>query len=340
MFNNTKTAVLLVAYGTPDSAKKSDVKRYLKQMLDNHRVVSISGFKRHLLVNCIIAPFRAKRSSALYKKLEDGRGMPLRYHTQDLVDKLAEILKPIADVFYCMTAGNPSVDEVCEHIFSAQYGRLAVIPLFPHFTESTAGNAIGQVLENISPRFNMPEIVTLNTFFNHPLYLDSMAEIINRTLDGFDCQHIVFSYHGIPIKHANLAHGGKSCQEMGCENHYTPENSKCYVSQCYESTRLLAQRIGFDFEKTSTGFQSRFADHWVSPYTDKVVENLVKQGIKRVCVVTPSFTADCLETTIEISQTLRNDFIAWGGQEIRVVPCLNSENIWIQSLAKIIMEKL
>lgn len=340
MFNNNRTAVLLVIYGTPDSAKKSDVKRYLKQMLNNYRVVSLPGFRRKLLVNCIIAPFRAKKSSAMYQKLENERGMPLKYHTQDLVALLSEIMKPYADVFYCLMAGSPSVNDVCNKIFDLQYQKLVIVPQFPHYTESTVGNAVGQVFENISPRFNLPEIVTINSFFTHPLYLDCMEKLMRENLEGFDYQHIIFSYHGIPIKHANAAHGGKTCDEMGCKSKYTLENCKCYVSQCYQTTRLLAERLGVDISKTTTSFQSRFADRWVTPYTDEETKKLVDNGLKRIAIVTPSFTADCLETTVEISQELKQDFLSWGGQELRVVPCLNSNPDWAKALSDIIFEKL
>ncbi|MCQ2974583.1 MAG: ferrochelatase [Bacteroidales bacterium] len=334
------TALLITNYGTPASSKTSDVRKYLRQMLNNNHVMTMNSFARNILVNCIIAPFRAKKSAKLYSQLEDKRGMPLLYHTQDFVNKIQNILGNKVDVYYAMTAGTHLIKDIVPKILSKNYDKIIIVPMFPQYTESTIGNAFGDVFNIIKDSFNIPEIITCNHFYNSPHYINSMATLIKQNLGDFKYDKFIFSYHGIPISHTKSAHNNLDCKHYNCKQTINSENSKCYLAQCYQTTKLICKEAQIPQEKAFTCFQSRFSDNWLQPFTDISIKQMAKEGIKNIAIITPSFTVDCLETTIEISQTLKLDFIKNGGKEFKSIPCLNSSDFWAEDFCKIIENKL
>ncbi|MBO4243660.1 MAG: ferrochelatase [Bacteroidales bacterium] len=314
---NSDTALLIANYGTPKSAKVGDVRRYLRQLLDNRHVITMNPFGRKLLVNCIIAPFRARKSAALYAQLPlDNGEMPLLAITKRFAAKLQQSLASRADVFVGMTAGSMLIKDTLTEILALGYTQLIVVPMFPHYAESTTVNIIDEVYSFFRGKLLSPCISVLPPFYASPLYIETMKTLIGRHLNNFDYERIVFSYHGVP------------------------DTQSLYVTQCHETTRLLCHYLGIERDKAISCFQSRMHDNWSSPFTDEVVKGLAAEGVKRIAVVAPSFTTDCLETTVEIDKTLRQLFLSNGGGEFYYIPCLNDADEWVAGLSKILSQSV
>ena len=311
------TAILIANYGTPKSAKVCDVRRYLRQLLDNRHVITMNPLGRKILVNCIIAPFRAKKSAALYAQLPlDNGEMPLLAITRRFADKVQRKLSTRADVFIGMTAGTNLIKDTLAEILSLGYTQLVVVPMFPHYAESTTVNIIDEVYTFFRGKASFPCISVLPPFYASPYYIDSMTALITRHLNNVDYERIVFSYHGVP------------------------DAQSLYVTQCYETTKLLCESLNIPEKMAVTSFQSRMRDNWSSPFTDEVVKGLAADGIKKIAVVAPSFTVDCLETTVEINKTLRQLFLSNGGGEFCYVPCLNDDDSWVDGFFKILCKSV
>ena len=338
-----ETALIIINYGTPDTARRRDVARYLRQLLDNKHVMTINAVGRKILVNCIIAPLRSRKSSKLYQRLIDVSGgeMPLKKHTRDFADRLQQLLDGKADVYVAMTAGYNLVGDVMEKVLEHNYHKIVVAPMFPQSTESTWGKALDDVFTAVSGKLNVPPVVCIEPFFDDELYLDAICNHVAKHLPDVDrVGKVVFSYHGIPLMHAAMSHPGHTCDELGCTNNISVDNRRCYIAQCHAQTRMMASRLSIPPEKCVTTFQSRFADKWAAPSTDSVVRQLAKDGIKSIAVVTPSFTVDCLETIVEIDGNLREIFTQNGGTEMVVIPCLNAWEPWVNNFCKIVAKSL
>ncbi len=341
--NQTSTALLVINYGTPDTASRRDVARYLRQLLDDNHVMTMNSVGRKILVNCIIAPLRSKKSSKLYQKLAEisGGEMPLKKHTQDFAESLQKKLVGRADVYVAMTAGYNFVGDVVEEVLKLNYNKIVVAPMFPQYTESTWGKTLDDVFAALKGKCNVPPVVCIEPFFDNEIYLETICgHVSNHLPDVGRVGKLVFSYHGVPIMHTEMTHPGHTCEELDCINNISVDNRRCYLAQCHAQTRMMASRLGIPPEKYVTTFQSRFADKWVGPCTDSVVRQLAKDGVKNIAVVTPAFTVDCLETIVEIDVTLREIFMQNGGSEMVVVPCLNALEAWVDGFCKIVSKSL
>ena len=339
----TNTALVIVNYGTPDSPSRRDVARYLRQLLDDNHVMTMNAVGRKILVNCIIAPLRSKKSAILYQKLASDCGgeLPLKKHSGHFAEKLQTLLSGKADVHVAMTAGYSLVKDVMDEVLNANYQKIVVAPMFPQYTESTWGKVLDDVFGSLRGRFNVPPVSVIEPFYDDELFLDAMCGIVSETIPRMsDIEKFVFSYHGVPVMHTLLAHPGRSCEELGCADSIGYNNKRCYLAQCHHQTRLLAERLGIPPDKCVTAFQSRFAKDWVSPFTDAEVKRLAREGVKKIAVITPSFTVDCLETIVEIRRTLREIFVQSGGNELVAVPCLNVSDHWVSQFCKIVSKSL
>ena len=343
MNRNSETALLIINYGTPNTASRGDVARYLRQLLDDNHVMTMNAVGRKILVNCIIAPLRSRKSSKLYQRLVDVSGgeMPLKKYTREFADKVQKLLGGRADVHVAMTAGYSHVKDVMDEVLKANYSKIVIAPMFPQYTESTWGKILDDVYSALSGRLNVPPVTCMTPFYDDDSYLDAVCGVAADSLSGYeDVERIVFSYHGIPIKHTELTHPGHTCEELGCRGAVNGTNHNCYLAQCHEQTRQMAARLGIAIDKCITTFQSRFADKWVSPTTDATVSQLAADGIKNIAVITPSFTVDCLETIVEIDCDLRQTFLDAGGKKFVSVPCLNSSDLWTENFCKIVAKSL
>ena len=338
-----KTAVLLIQLGTPDSPKTSDVRRYLSEFLNDPRVIDLPWLARKLLVNGIIVPFRAPKSAKIYKELWDlGKGQsPLLVHTQKVQEKLKVRLKSSnVDVYMAMRYQNPSMADVMEEMRALHYDHVIVLPLFPQYASASSGSAIERAMKIMSTWWTTPEISIVNQFWDNSGYIDSIVER-SKAFDLKDYDHILFSYHGLPEKHVDKVYEGDSlCSEAPCETEINDKNSMCYKATSYATTRLIADKLGLKEEDYTVCFQSRLDKKWLTPFSDKVVEEQGRRGAKKLLAFSPAFVADCLETVIEIGHEYQDIFEDHGGEKIQLVPSSNDHERFIDGLEEIIRKKL
>jgi ferrochelatase len=338
-----KTAVLLIQLGTPDSPKTSDVRRYLGEFLNDPRVIDLPWLARKLLVNGIIVPFRAPKSAKIYKELWDfGNGhSPLLVHTQRVQEKLQGRLKASdVDVYMAMRYQNPSMADVMEEIRTLHYNHVIVLPLFPQYASASSGSAIECAMKIMSKWWATPEVSIVNQFWDNAGYIDSIVERSKAfNLEEYD--HILFSYHGLPERHVDKIYEGDNvCSDAPCETEITEANSMCYKATSYATTRLIADKLGLKEEDYTVCFQSRLDKKWLTPFSDKVVEEQGKKGAKKLLALSPAFVADCLETVIEIGHEYQEIFEDHGGEKIQLVPSSNDHERFIDGLEDIIRQKL
>ena len=332
-----KTGVLLVNLGTPDSPSFIDVVKYLFEFLNDPRVIDIPAFFRFLLVNFIIVPFRSRGSSQIYKEVWTENGSPLLFHTRDLKDKLQkELDSEDYEVFFAMRYKNPSLDAVLEEMQKKNFTKIIMIPLYPQYASASTGSSVERFMKIISKWWVIPEIEIKGQFFDDPLFIDAVLEPAKK----FDIQsydHIIFSYHGLPERHVDKVYFDGLCQHRNCEDELTNENYFCYKAGSYYTTKLLVEKLGLKEGQYVTSFQSRLDNKWLTPFTDHELERLAKEGKKKVLVFCPSFTADCLETTIEIGSEYKELFEEKGGEQLDYVESLNSNDSWVKALKHMII---
>ncbi|MFY7697259.1 MAG: ferrochelatase [Legionella sp.] len=328
-----KKGLLLINLGTPDSTKQVDVKRYLRQFLVDKRVIDIPAVVRYFLVYALIVPFRAKNSAHAYQSVWTSRGSPLMVHSQDLVVSVQRILGESYQVALGMRYGNPSIEQAINELKLCK--EITILPLYPQYSSAATGSSIAEVMRILSTKEIVPSVKIIRDFYNHPAYLTALTDVIQRHLDKD--AYLLFSYHGVPERH--MIKGG--CKTV-CSEHCPPVdlgNQGCYRAQCFETSRLLAHRLGLSTEQYSIAFQSRLGKTpWIKPYTDQILPTLMNKGIKKIAVVCPSFTADCLETLEEIGMRLKEQWLDLGGQRFTQIPCLNVEQYWIEAIAQMVGE--
>ncbi len=332
-----KTAILLLNLGTPDSPRKSDVRKYLTQFLNDERVIDISWLSRTLLVNGIIVPFRAGNSSKLYKTIwDETTGSPLLKHSTDLAKKLQLSVGSEYTVELAMRYQKPDMETVLERMKMQGYHKIIVFPLFPQYASSSTGSALQRFMEIVSKWWVIPELKIISQYYDHADYLNC---VVNRAkkynLEDYD--HVIFSYHGLPERQVDKVYNdGYLCAEHHCEDELTDTNYYCYKAACYKTTREIVERLNILEGKFTVSFQSRLNDKWLKPFSDKVVEDLAAKGVKNILVFSPAFTADCLETIYEIGIEYQEIFHKHGGNKIQLVESLNSGDDWVETIKNIV----
>lgn len=328
-----KTAVVLVQLGTPDSPSVSDVRRYLKEFLNDARVIDLPAYKRKPLVNGIIVPFRAPKSAKIYQALWDSNNgkSPLLVYSESLKQKLKAKDSYGADYFLCMRYGNPSMDTVFEEVRKGNYERIVIVPLYPHYASASSGSVIEKAFRIMAKWWVIPEVTVMGQFYDDEGFIDCFVNNTKRfDIDSYD--HIMFSYHGLPERQVDKVYDEGLCQDKDCDERITEENALCYKATCYATSRALVEKLGLKEGQYTTSFQSRLDDKWIKPYSDKVLEDLAKDGKKRVLAFSPAFVADCLETLIEIGAEYQEEFEAVGGEKVDLVPSLNDNDDWVEYL--------
>ncbi|MBS3952046.1 MAG: ferrochelatase [Methylomicrobium sp.] len=332
----SKTAILLLNLGTPDSPSRWDVGSYLSQFLNDPRVIDIPWLARKILVNCIIVPFRSGSSSKLYKAIWDKEyGSPLLKHTVDLQNKLQKAVGGDIKVEMAMRYKNPSMDVVLERMRKEGFHKIIVFPLFPQYASSSTGSALQRFMEIVSRWWVIPEIKIISQYFDNEDFINC---IVNRgkkyDLNQYD--HIIFSYHGLPERQVDKVYNdGYLCKDHDCEESLTESNYYCYKAACYQTTKAVVEKLGIPEEKFTLSFQSRLDNKWLTPFSDKVIEELALKGAKKLLVFSPAFTADCLETVYEIGTEYQEIFHKHGGEKIQLVESLNSGDDWVETIKKI-----
>ncbi len=331
-----KIGVLLVNLGTPLSPKTSDVRRYLRQFLMDRRVIDIPFLNRFLLINGIIAPFRSPKSAKEYKKLWTSKGSPLLFHGVGLKEKLQKSLDSNYTVYLAMRYQSPSIKSVLENMQTKKFEKIIIIPLFPQYASASTGSVQEAVMKYISKWLLIPTLVFINQFSNHPSFIKAFVEIGKPYFQKQNYDHVLFSYHGLPER--QLKKADSACKARDCCHTYTNRNRLCYRAQCFATTEALTKSLSIKEGQYTTCFQSRLGKTpWIQPYTDEILQELAKKGIKKLLVFSPSFIADCLETTIEIGETYKTQFESlFFDNQLTMVESLNSNAIWVEALKDII----
>ena len=332
---NNKTAVLLVNLGTPDSPSVSDVRSYLSQFLNDPRVIDIPWLFRKLLVNVIIVPFRAPKSAKVYQKLWTKDGSPLLHYSEMAKGLLQQELGDTHDVYLAMRYKNPSIPDVLEVIRRKNYPRIVVLPMFPQYASATTGSAHDEIMRIVRKWWVIPELRFISQYYAHPLYLEAFAER-GRKYNIKDYDHVLFSYHGLPERQVDKVYDEGLCSDHDCEKGITEENKFCYKATCYETTRRLAKLLEIRETEYTVCFQSRLDKKWLTPFSDRVVEDCARKGMTKILVFSPAFTADCLETIIEIGDEYQEIFHKLGGEKVQLVESLNDHPLWIKCLKDLV----
>jgi ferrochelatase len=333
-----KTAVLLLNLGTPDSPSVSDVRSYLSQFLNDPRVIDIPWLLRKILVNGIIVPFRAPKSAKIYKKLWTENGSPLLFHSINVKALLQQELNDTHDVYLAMRYKNPSIPSVLEEIRKKNYTKIILLPMFPQYASASTGSALEEAMRIIGSWWVIPEVRIISQYYDHPLYINAFVDR-GKQFNISEYDHVLFSYHGLPERQVDKVYDNDLCTNHNCEDEVDEENKFCYKATCYATTRLLVEQLNIPKEKYTVCFQSRLDKKWLEPFSDKIVEECAKKGMKKLLVFSPAFTADCLETTIEIGEEYQEIFEEHGGKKVQLVESLNSHPLWVQCLKELVLNK-
>lgn len=335
---NKRTGVLIINLGTPDSPSVAHVRSYLSQFLNDPRVIDIPWLWRKMLVNLIIVPFRAPKSAKVYKKLWTANGSPLLYYSERVRELLQASLGNGYGVHLAMRYKNPSIPAVMEEMRRKNFDEIIVLPMFPQYASASTGSAIEEVMCVAKAWWVIPEIKVISQYYDHPTFIDAIVKR-GRSHDLGAYDHILFSYHGLPERQVEKVHPEKRCAGCDCEYETRAEDKYCYKAACYGTTRLIAGKLGIAKENYTVCFQSRLDKKWLTPFSDVVVEECAKKGMKKLLVFSPAFTADCLETIIEIGEEYQEIFEQHGGKKVQLVESLNDDPVWIRCLKELVVNQ-
>jgi len=307
----SRIGVLLVNLGTPDSTGYWAVRRYLKEFLSDRRVIEENPLKWWLVLNLIILTVRPGRKGRDYDKIwnRERNESPLKTITRSQSDKLDEMLDKVDKrirVDWAMRYGNPSIASRLDALVAQNCERILIVPLYPQYAAPTTATVCDEVFRSLGRMRFQPTIRIAAPYFAEQVYIDALAASLNSALAklSFKPEVIIASYHGMPEDY--VAKGDP------------------YLQQCTETTVLLRKKLKMDDERLIMTFQSRFGTaEWIKPYTDATVKSLGERGVKSVAVITPGFSADCLETLEEIAMENGEIFRHAGGQNFAAIPCLN-----------------
>lgn len=337
-----KTGVLLVNLGTPDSPAVPDVRKYLREFLMDGRVIDIPLIPRSLLVNGVIAPFRAPKSAKTYREVWTKNGSPLKYYGEVAERNLQKMLGENYVVKLAMRYQSPSIQDGLDHFQQLGLTDIIVIPFFPQYASATTGSIHNKVMEIIQRWQIIPEIKFVSSFLDHPKFTEGFVQNARKYMVAHEYDHFVFSYHGLPerqIRKGDIT--GQVCTLGNCCNTLHSMNQYCYRAQCFETTRRLVEALNIPEGKYTTCFQSRLGkDPWIQPYTEDLVKELPKKGLKNVLAFSPAFVADCLETTIEVGEEYKELFEQHGGKHWQLVESLNDSPLWIELLADLVTSRV
>ncbi|MEZ7514884.1 ferrochelatase [Flavobacterium frigidarium] len=326
--------VLLVNLGSPESPTPKDVKPYLDEFLMDKYVIDVPFLLRALLVRGIILQTRPKKSAAAYAKIWWDEGSPLVVISKRMHEKVKQQVEvPVA---LAMRYGNPSILAGLQELRDKGVTEVLLFPLYPQHAMASTTTILVLAEELLKKHFPEMKFASVPAFYNKPDYLKNLADSIKGHLEGYDYDHLLFSYHGIPERHIRKTDVTKShCKIDGsCCNTPSPAHEFCYRHQCYETTKQVVKLLGIPEGKYSQTFQSRLAgDKWLTPYTDVEVNKMPEKGIKKLAVVTPAFVSDCLETLEEIAMEANHEFKAHGGEEFKAIPCLNDGDEWCSTVS-------
>lgn len=326
---------LLINLGSPDSPSPKDVKRYLGEFLMDERVIDLPKALRTFLVKGIILNTRPRQSAKAYKKIWWEEGSPLIVLSKRLQEAIQK--KVSVPMGLAMRYGSPSIEQGIKSLVDQGVNEIMLIPLYPQFAMATTETILVLAEQIRDAEYPELEFTVLPPFYNHPDYIRVLSQSIQEDLKDKKWEHLLFSYHGVPERHIRKSDITKShCKiDKSCCQTTSEAHQYCYRHQCYETTRLVAEYLELKEGTYSTSFQSRLGvDPWLQPYTDQTVARFAKKGIKNMAIVTPAFVSDCLETLEEIGMEAAEDFEEKGGEELHVIPCINTRTDWVNVMSR------
>jgi ferrochelatase len=318
-----RIGVLLVNLGTPDAPDAPSVRRYLKEFLSDRRVVEIPPIAWQPILRGIILNTRPKKSAAAYAKVWTEDGSPLAHITRQQAEGLQARLGNGVMVRWGMRYGTPSIGDELQALMDAGCDRIVFAPLYPQYSGATTGTAVDKLADKLGTMRWQPAIRTLPPYHDDPAYIDALARDIGTQIDTLDFvpEALLLSYHGMPLR--------------------TLELGDPYHCHCRKTSRLLAEALRRSDLRIETSFQSRFGRaKWLEPATDATLEALAAEGVKRLAVAMPGFSADCLETLEEIAMEGRDSFIEAGGENYAALSCLNAGEPGMAMLEAMIRREL
>ncbi len=327
--------LLMINLGSPDSTDVKDVKKYLDEFLMDERVIGKSYWFRWFLVKVIILNTRPKKSAKAYKKIWWKEGSPLIVLSRRLFEKVKKFVKiPVA---LAMRYGSISIKKGIKELYDSGVKEIVVLPLYPHYAMSSYETVVEKVKEEVKNNFPNVNLKIVSPFYKEKNYINLLCNKIKETIDKIKYDHILFSYHGIPISHLKISDPTNShCYKVNnCCSTSSDAHRFCYKHQVLETTEAVVKKLKIDRDKYSNAFQSRLPNEaWLKPYTDDELIRLAKEGKKNLVIVTPAFVTDCLETLEEIAMEGKEEFLEAGGENYHYVPCLNDDDDWAKLLAK------
>jgi len=341
--SDSKVGVLLMNIGTPASTAVDDVRDYLSRFLGDDRVLELEPPFLKFLVLQVLLGTRPQKSADSYKRIwDEERGSPLLFHSQDLVEGLQKQLGDQFVVRMCFQYSAPFTRDVLSQFNEEGIDQIVLVPMFPQYASGTVGTCVSTAYKHAADLFIAPSFSVVPPFYRETAFLAAQALEIGKAIgpQGCNVDHTLFSFHGLPTAQCDAAHrGGTRCDEA-CTCQITKDNKNCYRAQCYDTARRLASALGLGSGRWSVAFQSRLTLRdtvpWIQPYTDEAFVSLAKRGVRRLAVTAPSFTVDCLETLEELGIGGQEEFREAGGEELLVVPCVNSSKWWVSGLASLV----
>ena len=319
----TKAAILLVNLGTPEELTVPSVRAFLKQFLSDKRVVEIPRVLWWLILNLFVLTLRPRRVVETYREVWTEEGSPLRVITELQTKALKERLdSKLADhapeVVYAMTYGNPSIAHTIDKLYQEGSRRIIILPMYPQYSGSTTGAIYDQIADYMKSQRALPSLNIINSYFYEAPYVEALSQSITDfwELNG-SADYLLFSYHGIPLSYV--------------------EKGDPYAGHCECTTGAVSAKLKLDPNRSSMSYQSLFGKaEWLKPYTSNKLVELAEAGVKRVDVICPAFAADCIETLEEIAMENAEIFKEAGGEELRLIPCLNDSKLHIDALEQIL----
>ena len=329
--------VLVINLGTPSAPDTRSVRRYLKQFLSDPAVITIPGWARWLLLRLIILPFRSPKSAKAYQSIWTEEGSPLMVYSKNFIQQLQKEMNDMS-VVLAMRYDEPSIESGLKQL--AHCEKIVIIPMYPQFANATTQSTIDEV-ERVAKKIKLTsQMIWIREFYHKREFAQGYADQIRKVLSSEPRAYVLMSYHGLPKSHLPSDCRRKTCfrRDEPCPTVGGVE--QCYRLQCYYSSRAIAKELNFTDDDYSISFQSRLgANAWVQPYTDKILVSLHQKGIRHLAVVCPAFVADCIETLEEIAIELKEQWEAMGGESLTLVPCLNADIKWVQSVASWVNEE-
>lgn len=315
--------VVLLQLGTPDAPTASAVRRYLREFLSDRRVIDLPRAVWWPILHGIVLRRRPARSAELYRRVWTSAGSPLLVTSRAQADALRERLEAETGqrvvTAVAMRYGRPSTEAAIDDLMRKGADRIVALPMYPQYASATTGSSVEELFRVLGSRRVIPPINVVGPYFDDPGYISALAAVTRDALARHPSppERVILSFHGLPKRYVDLGDP--------------------YLQHCEETARLLATALGLPEQSVMHVFQSRFGrEPWLQPYADETIKALPQQGVTRVAVICPGFTADCLETLEEMGMTNREAFMHAGGQDYTMVPCLNESPEWLDTMTRLV----